>query len=253
MHFGTILSQSKRPTRPMGEVNTLELISQFEAHYVCQNTDFDMRTHSFGHLAVTAVMTVFREFIEGSSECGAEDMVDQKLEDVDTVESTTTSRKQSKYLGFWQDCCTDTGAKSGTPGQSPLGHEYIGEKKGGKKAKVDRGNLDSPEVPTEGCSVFDDVKFDLEEDNKSSENEQQSLSAQALIRGSQTLSFMPSDSASEFTTQSGLGCPAASQCIKHQLKKNFNLSDSQTQHLVEIQRPSLVRLSSSGSLRPPPK
>ena len=181
MHFGTILSQSKRPTRPTGEVNILELISQFEAHYVCQHTDFDMRTHSFGPLVVTAVMTVFREFIEGSSKCRAEAMVDQRLEDMHTVQSTTTSRKQSKYSKFWQDRCTDRGAKSGTPGQSPLGHEYIGEKKGGKKAKVDRGNLDSPGVPTEGHNVFDAVKFNLEEENKSSENEQQSLSAQALI------------------------------------------------------------------------
>ena len=237
----------------MGEVNILELISQFEAHYVCHHTDFDMRMHSFRPLAVTAVMTVFREFVGGSSKCGAEDMVDHKLGDVHTVESTTTSRKQSIYSGFWQDRCTDRGAESGTPGQSPLGHEYIGEKKGGKKAKVDRGNLDSPGVPTEGCNVFDDVDFNLEEGNKSSEDEQQSVSAQALIQGSQTLSFMPSDSASECTMQSGLGGPMASQCIKHQLKKNFNLSDSQTQHLVEIQRLFLARLSSSRSLRPSPQ
>ena len=92
MHFGTILSQSKRPTRPM---------VQFEAHFVCQHTDFDMRTHSFVPLAITAVMRVFRKFVEGSSECGAEAMVEKKLEDVHIVQPTTTSRKQSKYSTFW--------------------------------------------------------------------------------------------------------------------------------------------------------
>ena len=85
MHFGTILSQSKRPARPTHEVNILELISQFKAHYVCQHTDFDMKTHSFGPLAVTAVMTVFRGYVEGRSQSGGEATFEQKVEDVYTV------------------------------------------------------------------------------------------------------------------------------------------------------------------------
>ena len=78
MHFGTILSQSKRPTRPTSEVNILELISQFKAHSVCQHTDFDMRTHSFGPLVVTAVMTVFREYVEGRSQSCGKSIFEQK-------------------------------------------------------------------------------------------------------------------------------------------------------------------------------
>ena len=139
MHFGTMLSQSKRPTRPTHEVNILELISQFKAHYVCQHIDFDMKTHSFGPFPVTAIMTVFREYVEGRSQSGGEATFEQKVKDVSTVHSTTnTARNQSKYSRFWQDRVTDRGAKSGTPGRSPLGHEYVGEKKTGKKAKVDR-------------------------------------------------------------------------------------------------------------------
>ena len=133
MHFGTILSQSKRPTRPTHEVNILELISQFKAHYTCQHTDF-------GPLPVTAVMTVFREYVEGRSQSGGEATFEQKVEDVSTVQSAT-ARNQSKYSGFWQDRVTDRGAKSGTPGCSPLGHKYVGEKMTGRKAKVDRKPL----------------------------------------------------------------------------------------------------------------
>ena len=141
MHFGVILSQSKRPTRLTSEVNILELISQFKAHYICQHMDFDMRTHSFRPLAVTAVMTVFREYVEGRSQSGDE-AIKKKVEDMSTVQSTTTTaRKQSKYSRFWQDWATDRGKKSGTPGQSPLSHEYVGKKKLGKKAKVDRKEL----------------------------------------------------------------------------------------------------------------
>ena len=93
--------------------------------------DFDMKTHSFGPLAVTAVMKVFREYVEGRSQSGDEATYEQKVEDMSTVKSTTaTARNQSKYTGFWQDRVTDRGAKSGTPGSSPLGHEYVGEKKG---------------------------------------------------------------------------------------------------------------------------
>ena len=148
MHFGTILSQSKRPTRPTHEVKILELISQFEAHYICQHMDFDMKTHSFGPLAVTAVMKVFKEYVEGRSHSGDEATYEQKVEDMSTVKSTTaTARNQSKYTGFWQDRVTDRGAKSGTPGSSPLGHEYVGEKKMGKKAKVDRKPLHQGQSP----------------------------------------------------------------------------------------------------------
>ena len=196
MHFGTILSQSTRPTRPTSEVNILELISQFKAHYICQHTDFDMRTHSFG-----PVMTVFREYVEGRSQSGGEAIFEQKVEDMSTVQPTATAaRKQSKYSGFWQDRATDRGAKSGTPGQSPLGHEYVGEKKLGKKAKVDRKNLGQAQSPSpgpatlEGYNVFSDVDFEAE---KESNSPQQSLSAQAFIGGgSQSLSFMPTDSSS---------------------------------------------------------
>ena len=117
MHFGTILSQSKRPSRPPSEVNILELISQFEAHCICHHTNFDMQTHSFRPLAVTAVMTVFREYVEGRSQSGGEAIFEQKVKDMSTVQSaTTTAREQSKYSGFWQDWATDRGAKSGTPG-----------------------------------------------------------------------------------------------------------------------------------------
>ena len=63
---------------------------------------------------------------------------------------------------------------------------------------------------------------------------------------------MSTYSASECTMQSSFGVAMASQSIKHQLKNNFNLSDSQTQHLVEIQRPFFARLSSR-LLRPPPE
>ena len=159
MHFSTILSQSKRPTRPTHEVNILELISQFKAHYICQHTDFDMKTHSFGPLAVTAVMTVFREYVEGRSQNGGEATFEQNIEDMSTAQSTTaTARNQSKYSGLWQDRVTDRGAKSGTPGHSPLGNEYVGEKKMGKKAKVDRKLLhqgQSPQLATpEEWNVF---------------------------------------------------------------------------------------------------
>ena len=142
-----------------------------------------MRTHSFRPLAVTAVMTLFREYVEGRSQSGGEAIFGQEVEDVSTVQSTTTAaRKQSKYCRFWQDWATDRGAKSGTPGRSPLGHEYIGDKKLGKKAKVDRRNLDqahstSPGSATpEGYNVFSDVDFEAEEESNSP---QQSLSAQA--------------------------------------------------------------------------
>ena len=76
---------------------------------------FCMQTHSFGPLAVKAVMTVFREYVEGRSQSGGEAIFEQKVEDVSTVQSTT-ARKQSKYSGFWQDQATDRGAKSGTQG-----------------------------------------------------------------------------------------------------------------------------------------
>ena len=110
--------------------------------------DFDMKTHSFGPLAVTAVMTVFREYVEGRSQSGGEATFEQNVEDMFTVQSTTaTARNQSECSGFWQDRVTDRGAKSGTLGHSPLGHEYVGEKKMGKKAKVDRKLLHQGQSP----------------------------------------------------------------------------------------------------------
>ena len=171
------------PTRSTQEVNILELVSQFKAHYICQHTDFDIRTHSFGLLAVTAVMTVFKEYVEERSQNGGEATFEQNVEDVSTVQSTTaTARNQSKYSGFWQDRVTDRGAKSGTPRRSPLGHEYVGEKKTGKKAKLDRkvlhqGKSPRPAIPEER-NVFSDVDFQGVEDSYSP---QQSVSAQSFI------------------------------------------------------------------------
>ena len=78
--------------------------------------DFDTQTHSFGPLAVIAVMTVFREYVEGRSQSGGEAIFEQNIEDLSTAQSTTTTaRKQSKTSGFWQDWATDREAKSGTP------------------------------------------------------------------------------------------------------------------------------------------
>ena len=74
--------------------------------------------------------------------------------------------------------------------------------------------------------------------------------------GSQSLSFMPSDIPSEYSMQSGLGVPTrgvASQCVRHQLKKAFKLSDSQMEHLVDMQRPFFSRLGSSRSFKPLPQ
>ena len=76
---------------------------------------------------------------------------------------------------------------------------------------------------------------------------QQSLSAQALIGGgSQMLTFLPGDTPSEYSTQSGLGVPTggvASQSVREKLKKAFKLSDSQMEHLVELQRPLFQHLA----------
>ena len=161
------------------EANILELISQFEAHFVCQHTDFDTKTCSFEPLIVTAVMTVFGEFIEGASESGTEAVIEKKLEDMHTDQSTTTSQKKSKYSGFWQQPSKDRGTKSGMPGLSPLGHEYMGEKKVLKKSKVDRCDSDSP-GDQEACNFFDNVLLQKEEQNKSFDNEQQSESEQII-------------------------------------------------------------------------
>ena len=66
------------------------------------------------------------------------------------------------------------------------------------------------------------------------------MSAQSLIGGggSQTLSFMPSDSSLELSTQLGLGVASGGvplQNVRDKLKKAFQLSDSETEHLVDIQ------------------
>ena len=65
---------------------------------------------------------------------------------------------------------------------------------------------------------------------KSPNPPQQSLSAQALIGGgSQSLSFMPGDTPSEYSMQSGLGVPTggvASQSVRDKVKKACKLSDS---------------------------
>ena len=92
-----LFCHSQRLPRPTGEVNILEIIAQFKAHHVYQHADFDMRTHSFGPLAATAVMTVFREYVDGKSECGAETLVKQKVEDMllfSLLESSQVAEKE---------------------------------------------------------------------------------------------------------------------------------------------------------------
>ena len=65
VHFGTILAYSDQPTTPTSEVNVLELIGKFEEFFVKQGTDFDVKTHSFGPLAVNPIMSCFRDFVSG--------------------------------------------------------------------------------------------------------------------------------------------------------------------------------------------
>ena len=81
---------------------------------------------------------------------------------------------------------------------------------------------------------------------------------QSLIGGggSQTLSFMPSDSPLELSTQSGLGVASRgvpSQNVRDKLKKAFKLSDSETEHIVDMQQLFYSKLGSrSRQLKPPP-
>ena len=67
---------------------------------------------------------------------------------------------------------------------------------------------------------------------------------------------MPSDSPLELSTQLGLGVASGgvpSQNVRDKLKKAFKLSDSETEHIVDMQWPFFSKLGSrSRQLKPPP-
>ena len=65
VHFRTTLAHSDQPTTPTSKVNILELMGKFEEFFVKQGTDFDLKTHSFGPLAVNVTMSSFRDFVSG--------------------------------------------------------------------------------------------------------------------------------------------------------------------------------------------
>ena len=117
VHFRTILAHSDQLTTPTSEVNVLGLIGKFEEIFVKQGTDFDLKTHSFGPLAVNAVMSCFRDFVSGKvGETKQVKSSSSYITEAPTAKVPTSDT--SKYSGFWEN----RGQKSGTLGRSPFGH-----------------------------------------------------------------------------------------------------------------------------------
>ena len=138
VHFRTILAHSEQPTTPTSEVNVLELIGKFEEFFVKQGTDFDLKTQSFGPLAVNAVMSCFRDFVSGK--VGETEQVKSSssyITEAPTAKVATSDT--SKYSGFWEN----RGEKSGTLGRSPFGHVSDLQQNKKKKALCSEEFLES--------------------------------------------------------------------------------------------------------------
>ena len=102
VHFRTILAHSDQPTTPTSEVNVLELIGKFEEFFVKQGTDFDLKMHSFGPLAVNAIMSCFRDFVSGK--VGETEQVKSSSSYITEAPTAKVPKSDtSKYSGFWEN------------------------------------------------------------------------------------------------------------------------------------------------------
>ena len=213
VHFGTILTHSDQPTTPTSEVNALELIGKFEEFFVKQETDFDLKTHSFGPLAVNAVMSCFRDFVSGKVG-GTEQVKSSSSYITEAPTAKVPTSDTSKYSGFWEN----RGEKSGTLGRSPFGH--VSDPQQNKKKKAS--------LPSALCSdEFLESSFD--------ELNTTSSSAQSLIGGSSPTRYESLSEKGMESTQTGLGSQISTQTVRKQLKANLKLSNSAANCLIDMQ------------------
>ena len=224
IHFGTILAHSDQPTTPTSEVDVLELIGKFEEFFVKQGTDFDLKTYSFGPLAVNAVMSCFRDFVSGK--VGETEQVKSNSSYITEGPTTKVPKSDtSKYSGFWKN----RGDKSGSPGRSPFGHVSDLQQNKKKKASLSTA-LYSDEFLE---SSFDELNTT-------------SSSVQSLKGGSSPTRY------ESLSIQTGLGSQISTQTVRKQLKANLKLSDSAANRLIDMQQPFLKKKAGGRDLKIPP-
>ena len=227
VHFRTILAHSDQPTRPTSKVNILELIGKFEELFVKQGTDFDLKTNSFGPLAVNAIMSCFRDFVSGKV-VETEQVKSSSSYITEAPTAKVATSDTSKYSGFWEK-------KSGTPDRSPFGH--VSDLQQSKKKKASLSSALRSEEFLE--SSFDELNTT-------------SSSAQSLIGGSSPMRYDSLSGEGMESTQTGLGSQISTQTVRKQLKANLKLSDSAANCLIDMQRPFLKKKAGGRNIKMPP-